>query len=109
MAAEGRKAALLPDDAGVSSHAASWALSKLLFQKKGMTVGDDVESVLTRTETLLEEGNLDEAAREMTTLQGWAKTVSWDWLSEARRVLEVRQAMDVIATEARLEGLKVDA
>lgn len=108
VAAEARKASLLPEDAGVASHAASWVLSKFLFKKQGMTVGDDVESVLTRTETLLEEGNLDEAAREMNTLNGWAKTLSWDWLSECRRVLEVRQAMDVIATEARLEGLKVD-
>lgn len=108
VAAEVRKASLLPEDAGVASHAASFVLSKFMFKKKGMTVGDDVESVLTRTETLLEEGNLDEAAREMNTLDGWAKTLSWDWLSECRRVLEVRQAMDVIATEARLEGLKVD-
>ena len=108
VASEVRKASLLPEDAGVASHAASFVLSKLLFKKKGMTVGDDVESILTRTETLLEEGNLDEAAREMNTLEGWAKTLSWDWLSEARRVLEVRQAMDVIATEARLEGLRVD-
>lgn len=108
VAAEVRKASLLPDDAGVASHAASFVLSKFMFKKKGMTVGDDVESILTRTETLLEEGNLDEAAREINTLNGWAKTLSWDWLSECRRVLEVRQAMDVIATEARLEGLKVD-
>ena len=108
VAAEVRKASLLPEDAGVASHAASVFLSKFMFKKKGMTVGDDVESILTRTETLLEEGNLDEAAREMNTLDGWAKTLSWDWLSECRRVLEVRQAMDVISTEARLEGLKVD-
>ena len=108
VAAEVRKASLLPGDGGVASHAASFVLSKFLFKKKGMTVGDDVESILTRTETLLEEGNLDEAAREMNTLEGWAKTLSWDWLNECRRVLEVRQAMDVIATEARLEGLKVD-
>lgn len=108
VAAEVRKASLLPEDAGVASHAASFVLSKFMFKKKGMTMGDDVESILTRTETLLEEGNLDEAAREMNTLDGWAKTLSWDWLSECRRVLEVRQAMDVIATEARLEGLKVD-
>ena len=108
VASEVRKASLLPENAGVASHAASFVLSKFMFQKNGMTVGDDVESVLTRTETLLEEGNLDEAAREMNTLDGWAKTLSWDWLSECRRVLEVRQAIDVIATEARLEGLKVD-
>lgn len=108
VAAEVRKAALLPEDAGVASHAASYVLSNFLFKKKGMTVGDDVESILTRTETLLEEGNLDEAAREMNGLVGWAKTLSWDWLSEARRVLEVRQALEVMSAEARLEGLRVD-
>ena len=108
VAAEVRKASLVPEDAGVASHAASFLLSKFMFKKKGMAVGDDVESILTRTETLLEEGNLDEAAREMNTLEGWAKTLSWDWLSECRRVLEVRQAMDVISTEGRLEGLRVD-
>ena len=95
VAAEVRKASLLPEDAGVASHAASWALSKVLFRKQGMTVGDDVESVLTRTETLLEEGKLDEAAREMNGLGGWAKRLSLDWLGEVRRALEVRQAMDV--------------
>jgi len=79
-----------------------------LFKKKGMTTGDDVESVLTRTETLLEEGNLDEAAREMNALEGWAKTLSWDWLGECRRVLEVRQALEVCGVEARLRGLSVD-
>ena len=108
VAAEVRKSALLPEDAGIASHAVSWALSKVLFKKRGMTAGDDVESVLTRAETLLEEGNLDEAAREMNTLEGWAKTLSWDWLGECRRVLEVRQAMDVIGVAARLRGLSVD-
>lgn len=108
VAAEVRKSALLPEDAGLASHAASWALSKMLFKKRGMTDGDDVESVLTRTETLLEEGNLDEAAREMNTLDGWAKTLSWDWLGECRRVLEVRQALDVMSAESRLRGLSVD-
>ena len=95
VAAEVRKASLLPEDAGVASHAASWALSKVLFKKQGLAVGDDVESVLTRTETLLEEGELDLAAREMNALSGWAKNLSQDWLGECRRVLEVRQALDV--------------
>jgi len=95
VAHEVRKASLLPEEAGVASHAASMMLSKVLFKKKGLAVGDDVESLLTRTETLLEEGNLDEAAREMNSLQGWAKTLSKDWLAEVRRVLEVQQALDV--------------
>lgn len=95
VAAEVRKASLLPEDAGIASHASSLILSKLLFRKNSVANGDDVESILTRTEMYLEEGDLDCAAREMNTLQGWAKTLSRDWLGEARKVLEVQQALDV--------------
>ncbi len=95
VAGEVRKASLLPEEAGVASHASSYLLSKLLFKKKGLATGDDVESILTRTETFLEEGNLDEATREMNGLSGWAKTLSRDWVAEARKVLEVQQALDV--------------
>ncbi|KAL8917464.1 MAG: hypothetical protein Q9172_005844 [Xanthocarpia lactea] len=108
VASEVRKASLLPENAGVASHAASYLLSRLMFQKQGMTMGDDVESVLTRTETLLEEGRLDEAAREINCLDGWAKSLSKDWLGEVRKVLEVRQAVDVMGTQARLLGLGVE-
>ncbi|KAI9834608.1 MAG: Formation of crista junctions protein 1 [Phylliscum demangeonii] len=109
VASEVRKASLVPDQAGAASHAASVLLSKVLFKKQGLAVGDDVESVLTRAETYLEEGNLDNAAREMNTLQGWAKTLSRDWLATVRQVLEVHQALDVIATEARLQTLLVES
>ena len=95
VAGEVRKASLLPEEAGIASHASSYLLSKLLFKKKGLATGDDVESILTRTETFLEEGNLDEAAREMNGLSGWAKTLSKDWIAEVRKVLEVQQALDV--------------
>ncbi|KAI9767115.1 MAG: Formation of crista junctions protein 1 [Geoglossum simile] len=108
VADEVRKASLLPEDAGIVSHAASLLLSKFLFKKKGLVTGNDVESILSRTETLLEEGDLDSAAREMNELTGWAKTLSRDWLAEIRRVLEVQQALDVIATEARLQSLRVE-
>ncbi|KIW01538.1 uncharacterized protein PV09_07016 [Verruconis gallopava] len=108
VAAEVRKASLLPENAGVASHAASLLLSKVMFRKGGLPVGDDVESVLARTEVLLEEGHLDEAAREMNGLKGWAGRLSKDWLADARKVLEVQQALDVIATEARLRSLLVD-
>ncbi|KAF2501694.1 hypothetical protein BU16DRAFT_522603 [Lophium mytilinum] len=108
VSAEVRKAALLPEDAGIASHLASLAMSKFLFKKSGLAVGGDVEAVLARTEVLLEEGDLDGAAREMNGLDGWAKVLSRDWLGEVRRVLEVRQALDVISTEARLNSLLVD-
>ncbi|PHH83223.1 hypothetical protein CDD82_2995 [Ophiocordyceps australis] len=108
VAGEVRKASLLPEDAGVASHASSWMLSHMLFKKQGLAQGNDVESILTRTQTYLEEGNLDAAAREMNGLDGWAKTLSKDWLTEVRKVLEVQQALDVIATEARLQSLRID-
>ena len=101
VAAEVRKASLLPEDAGVASHASSLVLSKVLFRKQGQghaAAGDDVESVLTRAQTYLEEGNLDAAAREVNGLQGWARTLSSDWLAEVRKVLEVQQALDVSCT-----------
>ncbi len=95
VSSEVRKASLLPENAGVASHAASLVLSKLMFKKQGQPQGGDVESVLTKAETLLEEGDLDGAAREMNTLHGWAGVLSKDWLQECRKVLEVRQALDV--------------
>jgi len=51
---------------------------------------------------------LESAAREMNGLKGWAGVLSRDWVAEARRVLEVRQAVEVISTEARLQSLLVD-
>lgn len=95
VASEVRKASLLPEDAGVASHATSWALSKVMFKKEGLVGGEDVESVLGRAQMYLEEGDLDGAAREVNGLEGWAKTLSKDWLGEVRKVLEVRQALEV--------------
>lgn len=95
VADEVRKASLLPEDAGIASHAASFVLSKVMFKKDVVAGSDDVESVLVRTENLLKEGRLDAAAREMNSLTGWAKILSKDWLIEVRRVLEVKQALEV--------------
>ncbi|KAK1142809.1 MICOS complex subunit mic60 [Aspergillus melleus] len=108
VADEVRKASLLPEDAGIASHAASFVLSKVMFKKDVVAGSDDVESILVRTENLLEEGKLDAAAREMNSLNGWAKILSKDWLIEVRRVLEVKQALEVIETEARLQCLRVE-
>ncbi|KAL4820534.1 MICOS complex subunit mic60 [Aspergillus spinulosporus] len=108
VADEVRKASLLPEDAGIASHAASLVLSKVMFKKDAEAGSDDVESVLLRTENLLEQGNLDDAAREMNSLKGWAKILSKDWLADVRRVLEVKQALEVIETEARLQCLRVE-
>lgn len=95
VANEVRKAALLPADAGVASHAASLVLSKVMFKKQGIPEGEDVESVLGRAEILLEEGRLEEAAREVNGLSGWAKVLAGDWLKSVRQVIEVQNALDV--------------
>ncbi|KAK6521324.1 Formation of crista junctions protein 1 [Arthrobotrys conoides] len=106
VAVEVRKASLVPENAGVFGHASSWVASKLLFTKTGLATSDDVEAILARTETYLQEGELDKAAREMNQLKGWAKTLAGDWLKDVRVLLEVRQAVDVIAAQARLQSLR---
>ncbi|GAB7358320.1 hypothetical protein MBLNU230_g2393t1 [Neophaeotheca triangularis] len=114
VAAEVRKASLLPEDAGVASHAASAVLSRFMFAKnertgiRSLPKGDDVEATLSRAEVLLEEGDLDAAAREMNALKGWAGVLSRDWVAETRRVLEVRMAVEVMSAEARLQSLLVE-
>ncbi|KAA8913027.1 mitochondrial inner membrane protein-domain-containing protein [Sphaerosporella brunnea] len=105
---EVRRAALLPEDAGVAAHAGNWLLSKLMFKKRGLAQGNDVESILAKTETYLEEGDVDSAAREMNQLTGWPRKLAEDWLREARLMLEVKQALDVIAAEARVQSLRLD-
>lgn len=95
-----------PEDATVASHLASAVLSKLLFRPKaGLVPGTDVGSVLARAEWALGEKDLDAATREVNSLTGWPRKLAEDWLREARRKLEVQQALDVFATEATLSSL----
>ena len=95
LSGEVRRVALLPEDAGIAAHAGNWVLSKLMFKKTGLAQGNDVESILAKTETYLEEGDVDSAARELNQLSGWARTLASDWLREARLLLEVKQAVEV--------------
>jgi mitofilin len=95
LSTELRKIALLPPDAGVAGHASSWLLSKILFRRKGYVRGDDVESRLARVEALLESGKLEDATREVNSFDEWGRELSRDWLREARKRLEVVQAIDV--------------
>ena len=85
-----------PEDATVLSHLASAGLSRLMFRpKSGAVEGDDVGSVLARAEWCLGEKDLDGAAREVNSLKGWPGKLAADWLREARRRLEVQQALEV--------------
>jgi mitofilin len=95
-----------PHEATVISHLASAGLSKIMFKPKaGIVEGDDVSAVLARAEWCLGEKDLDGAAREVNSLGGWGGKLAQDWLKEARRKLEVQQALEVVATEATLGSL----
>ncbi|KAG8221475.1 mitochondrial inner membrane protein Mitofilin [Butyriboletus roseoflavus] len=100
--------ALVPDqNAGVLSFLASYLLSSLQFQRRGLTPGSDVLSVLSRAEFYMNEKDLDSAARELNQLTGPAKELLHDWLEAARRRLEAQQALEVIQVQATLASLLV--
>ncbi|KAG0150081.1 hypothetical protein CROQUDRAFT_130856 [Cronartium quercuum f. sp. fusiforme G11] len=97
-----------PDQGGFISYLVSYFLSNFLFEKRasGYEVqGNDVMAVLTRVEGLLNGRDLDGATRELNALKGWPKVLARDWLEAARRHLEVKQAVELIETEARLQSL----
>ncbi|KAI8799482.1 mitochondrial inner membrane protein-domain-containing protein [Cladochytrium replicatum] len=94
-----RKIQLMPVDGGPLSYAISRALSVAIIRKRGMVVGDDVEAVLARAEHHLEEGDVMGATREVVTgLKGWQAVVARDWIEEAKRHLEIEQALKAIET-----------
>ncbi len=97
-----------PEESTVISHMASAILSKILFRPKPSAIDSNDKSVnatLARAEWCLAEKDLDGAAREVNSLKGWAGKLASDWLNEARRRLEVQQALEVVATEATLSSL----
>ena len=95
VASQVRKAALLPDNAGIASHAVAWLMSNFMARKQGSPDGEDVESVLARADDWLARGDLENAAREVNSLKGWSKRLASDWLEEVRKVCAVRMAVDV--------------
>ncbi|KAF9514596.1 hypothetical protein BS47DRAFT_1372260 [Hydnum rufescens UP504] len=100
--------ALLPDqNAGLLAHLASSVLSTLRFKRHGLVEGTDVSSVLARAEHFLLEKDLDSAARELNQLRGVPKVLLVDWLSAARKRLEVEQALAIIHSQATLSSLLV--
>ncbi|RKO87377.1 mitochondrial inner membrane protein Mitofilin, partial [Blyttiomyces helicus] len=108
VAASVRAAQLMPESGGGAlAYAASVVLSSLLFRKKGLVPGDDVEAILARTEARLEKSDLEGAARELNQLKGWPKVLARDWMVLARQRLEAKQAMEVGADHTFV-GLHVE-
>lgn len=102
-----QRVALVPEQAGVLSHLMSATIAPLLFQKSGYPQeGEDVPSVLARTQFHLERRDLDSAARQLNQLKGWPKILAEDWLNAARRRLEVEQHLDIANAEAHFASLQ---
>ncbi|KAJ8099944.1 mitochondrial inner membrane protein-domain-containing protein [Lipomyces tetrasporus] len=97
-----RKVSLVPADAGVAGFVGSWLFSKLLWKKEGKPKGTDVESVLARAESALVEGQVDEAVREVNSLDGWRKKLAEDWLAEGRKRTEVEFLARVLGEEGKV-------
>ncbi|RIB02442.1 mitochondrial inner membrane protein [Gigaspora rosea] len=104
---EVRRASLVPENGGVFSHLLSFVLSKILFRKHGLVDGNDVEAILARVQYYLNKNDLDIAARELNQLEGWPKKLANDWIISARNHLEVKQAIEVIETQATLSCLSI--
>ncbi|CAG8732387.1 13922_t:CDS:2 [Dentiscutata erythropus] len=104
---EVRRASLVPEDGGVFSHLLSFVLSKILFRKHGLVDGNDVEAILARVQYYLNKNDLDTAARELNQLEGWPKKLANDWIISARNHLEIKQAIEVIETQATLSCLSI--
>ncbi|KAJ1817230.1 hypothetical protein LPJ60_004937 [Coemansia sp. RSA 2675] len=102
-----RSVSLVPENGNLGSQVLSATLSKVMFEKEGLVEGEDVEAVLSRTGFYLRQHNLDRAARELNQLSGWPKKLAEDWISAARRRLEVEQAISVAESEEMLAKLSI--
>ncbi|ORX51927.1 hypothetical protein DM01DRAFT_1336922 [Hesseltinella vesiculosa] len=107
VAVQVRDASLIPEEGGsMISHLISSVLSKFLFPKHGLVPGDDIEARLARAQYYLQhDGDLESATRELNQLSGWPKHLAADWLDAARRHLEIKQALDIMRTQAILNSL----
>ncbi|KAJ2443933.1 hypothetical protein GGF42_006475, partial [Coemansia sp. RSA 2424] len=102
-----RSVSLVPENGNLGSQVLSATLSKVMFEKEGLVEGEDVEAVLSRASFHLRQHNLDQAARELNQLSGWPKKLAQDWISAARRRLEVEQAIGVAESEELLSKLAI--
>lgn len=64
-----------------------------------------VFELVDRAADALERGNLDQAVRYVNQLRGESRRVASDWLTEARLLLETRQAAEVLVSFAVANSL----
>lgn len=66
----------------------------------------DCHAILARVNACLAERNLEQAVRYSNQLRGAARKVATDWIRDARLHLELKQALEVIQTEASAYTIK---
>jgi len=110
----------LIDESGASlfRYFVSYLMSVFVFRQpllaKATHYDDDVELdadelttfvLLDRAASALERGSLQQAVRYVNQLRGEPRRVASDWLTEARLLLETRQAADVLVSFAIANSL----
>ncbi|BGP06559.1 MICOS complex subunit mic60 [Rhodotorula toruloides] len=100
-----KKVSLYPEHGGVLAYLTSYIASHALFEKEGWADGEDVVSTIARAKFWLANKDLDLATREVNSLKGWPKALASDWLQQARKHLEVKQALEVAEREATAQNL----
>lgn len=84
---------LVPPAGGLIAHLVSAVVSHLLIRRKGPVTGTAPDAVVSRAEFFIQQGNLEDATRELNQLEGVQREAAWEWLEESRAHLEVRACM----------------
>ncbi|GEM06918.1 mitochondrial inner membrane protein Mitofilin [Rhodotorula toruloides] len=100
-----KKVSLYREHGGVFAYLTSCVASHALFEKEGWADGEDVVSTIARVKFWLANKDLDLATREVNSLKGWPKALASDWLQQARKHLEVKQALEIAEREATAQNL----
>ncbi|KAI9228186.1 MAG: mitochondrial inner membrane protein Mitofilin [Piptocephalis tieghemiana] len=109
-----RRTILVPENGGFFAHLVSRVLSPLLLLTSSTGDGkgrNDPETILARAEEYMlpVNGNgvdVEMAARELNQLDGWHRQIARDWIEEVRKWAEMRQALEVLESEAFLRSLQ---
>ena len=116
-----RRVALIGDQpASIFQYLLSYVQSVLLIdtgrtrlcsgELKGIRLVDpskwDCYAILARVNACLAQRNIEQAIRYSNQLRGAPRKVAMDWIRDARAHLELKQALDVIQTEASGYTLK---
>ena len=114
-----RRVALIDESGGsLFRYIVSYVMSVFVFRQplhaEAGHYDDDAEldadqlttfNLLDRAASALERGSLEQAVRYVNQLRGESRHVASDWLTEARLLLETRQAADVLVAFAVANSL----